>query len=790
MNQVKSGPSNAKYMIVGDAPSREDIQQNKAFAGVVGEELDKLLRENGIARDECYCTYVAPICMPFETSDKAFFATKTSGRYPEYKGKFPMPIVVLGIKALEADIKRIEPKKILLLGHLALWAVTGEWGVGKFRGSQLEYRVSFGADGIKSIPALATYPPQTVINMWQYRSIVARDLRRLKEWPEKRITSYITSPLMTQVEDICKALIEAASKEPITISADIETRDNHIACIGFAWSLTQAICIPLSSSSNTSKCYWTEEQEFEIYILIHSILTDPDIHIIWQNGCFDSQFIWEEWQYFPNYHDDTYLLQHTCFPEMKKSLDFISSMYCHHYKYWKEDGKKWEPKMGEEQLWVYNCDDCVNTLESYMALSGIVKHLDLVETHKQTTDLIEPVLFMMINGNKIDTEIRHNLTGEMDAAYKERLDWLAFVIGHPINPKSSKQLGQFFYDDMKYPEIKNRKAKRTTDIKALTKLAQKDPLADLLIENILECRSIGVYSSTFLKAELSQDERIRCSYNIAGTITSRFASSKNIFDEGTNLENVPRPNETKGNLKMPNVRAMFIPDKGYVIVGVDLDRADAQVVAWESGDEPLKEIFKTGEDVHAANALVIGSSRQVAKSFVHGTNYLGSAAGVARACGITLHKTKVGQAAWFAAHPAIKEWHNRVWLDLQTTRTLTTAFGRKRYFFGRVDRNLQKEAMAWVPQATVAQVTNIGLRKMYDDSSKGLLHEVDLQILNQVHDEIVFQFKYDKNTISDVLQRVKELMESTVIPYDEPLVIGVGFKTSLKSWGHIEDYIL
>ena len=47
-------------------------------------------------------------------------------------------------------------------------------------------------------------------------------------------------------------------------------------------------------------------------------------------------------------------------------------------------------------------------------------------------------------------------------------------------------------------------------------------------------------------------------------------------------------------ISLPNVKKMFIPDEGYTIIDADLEKADAQIVAWESGDEELKQIFREG----------------------------------------------------------------------------------------------------------------------------------------------------------------------------------------------------
>jgi hypothetical protein len=52
------------------------------------------------------------------------------------------------------------------------------------------------------------------------------------------------------------------------------------------------------------------------------------------------------------------------FLELPKALHFQASMYAEWYKYWKDDGKFWDPlKMPNEKHWAYNCTDGVYTWE-------------------------------------------------------------------------------------------------------------------------------------------------------------------------------------------------------------------------------------------------------------------------------------------------------------------------------------------------------------------------------------------------------------------------------------------
>ena len=251
-------------------------------------------------------------------------------------------------------------------------------------------------------------------------------------------------------------------------------------------------------------------------------------------------------------------------------------------------------------------------------------------------------------------------------------------------------------------------------------------------------------------------------------------------------------------MKLPNVRELFIPDPGYLIGDVDLDRADLQVVVWEANDADLKRQLKLGVDLHIVNGMQLegrepppeeelieahpeypehkrryARPREFAKAFIHGTNYGGKERTMARTAGITVHRAQQLQRRWFTLHPGIKEWHDRTEESLRTTRSVRNAFGFRRMYFDRID-SILPEALAWVPQSTVAIVTNKGLVNL--DAN---LPQVEL--LLQVHDSLVFQ--YEKRFDPTIRLKIRDnlLIE---VPYEDPLIIPVGLKLSDKSWGH------
>lgn len=244
---------------------------------------------------------------------------------------------------------------------------------------------------------------------------------------------------------------------------------------------------------------------------------------------------------------------------------------------------------------------------------------------------------------------------------------------------------------------------------------------------------------------------------------------------------------------LPNVRKFFVPDPGYICFDVDLAGADAQIVAWEAGDEPLKQAFRDyqagkGKKVHCVNALdMFGAQRAGAdgktepyygraKAGVHLTNYGGKAKTLSSALHLSIPEAEWFQREWFRKHPAIAEWHERVQDGLNKTRSVTNPFGFVRTYFERMD-NLLPQALAWGPQSAVAIIIDTAYNRI-----TAQLPEVD--ILLQVHDSLVGQVRIAQwKTVKPIL---RELLSVTV-PYPDPLIIPTGLKTSTVSWGDCQD---
>lgn len=783
------GPRNAKIVIIGEALGEQEEFGGGPFMGHSGNELTKMLAEAGIRRQDCYITNVLWERPPDNDLDYYFAKNKTEAKQLEpqgwkwINGKCCAPAIQSALFRLDAELSCLRPNVIIALGNVPLWATTGKWGVTTWRSSEMES--PYG----KVVP---TYHPAGILRQWDWRATAVHDLRRAareSEYDELRRAPWqfcVRPSLGAVLERLDTILSKLTAGDRVHLSVDIETRAGHIACIGLAWSKLEAICIPFMCIER-KEGYWTEGQESAIVWKLHQVLKHPNAFIIGQNHSFDLQYL--RYHYLLDYEVDfdCYVAQSIVFAGQPRTLDYQASMYNEHYRYWKEDGKEWDPSMPEEQLWSYNCEDTVRTFECYEVLDKLI---DTFKLRDQFSLWMRRVyhcyLSMMYRGTLVDRDAQAGMAVEIMDHMAIREQFFIDITGAPLNPRSPIQMKELFVDRLGQKIRFNRKTKRPSlDDEALEDIGNKEPLLSPLTEAIAEYRSLGIFLSTFVRMSLDPDGRARTDFSgIAETY--RSTSHKNPFGRGGNLQNIPSGNRTS-TMKMPNVRTMFKPDAGYTIGEVDLAGADAQVVAWDADDPILKQMFREKVKLHVENNKMMygrlagpdGKAEPYytrIKQGVHLTNYLGQPRTMAAVLAITVKEAEAFQRRWFEIHPWIYNWQERIKGEMFATRRVYNKFGFRRYYFDRIE-SVMAEAVAWIPQSTVAIVCATAMCNTD-------LNLPEVQILLQVHDSFVFQVRTDR------WQTVKQQMIPhlhVVVPYDDPLIIPFGLKTSTKSWGHAVD---
>jgi len=401
---------------------------------------------------------------------------------------------------------------------------------------------------------------------------------------------------------------------------------------------------------------------------------------------------------------------------------------------------------------IYNGLDCCITHEVLDAIREIGPAPSI---YNFTRALQAPVMDMMRRGFLVDSYERQKgietLTVEIDRLTALLNKFSYAFWDRPLKANSPKMLQEFFFGEMKIPEIwtsKKGERKLSMDREALEKLDNYFH-ARPFVATILAIRD-AVKQLSVLKTEIDSDGRMRTSYNVAGTETGRFSSSTNAFGTGTNLQNI-----TAG------LRTMFISDPGYKICGIDLEQAESREVGWLSGticgDWSYLDACYSG-DLHTLVARTAWphldwngdakhdrriadtpfyrnlTYRDLAKKLGHGSNYRGLPPTMARHAKLPVAVAEQFQRNYFDQFPGIPKWHRWVAQQLQTTHRLVTPFGRERTFFGRAnDDTTLREAIAFSPQSATADRLNLILWRVW-------YYMPEVQLIAQVHDALYFQY--------------------------------------------------
>lgn len=801
------GLTGAPILIIWDYPTKADRAAGQLNAGPAGRLLAELFQQNGASLANCRQVNVLPFWNEDDDLKKVLNPRKTCpGPGWEKDGDlWVAPELLEHRKYIRETIAAENPQLIITVGDVALWAVLGLIGVAKWHGSRL-IRSDFKGYVVPiQSPEKALFDDQNYVNL----SIDVK--RAIRIWRGEQRPRFPNIEVVKSPEEAISglgALILLAKKKPeefFYLSLDLETRNKAIACIGLAWTAENALVIPILKEG--APFFWLEEIEHQIIVLLQHLLYLPNVVVIGQNIIHDVQYLHRQYGIVPPRVRDTMIGHHSIYSTLRKGLDFLSLMYAQDHVYWKDEIKDWDPSIGEQQYWLYNGKDACITWEIWPEIEASMLQQGMAEHGMFQQEQFFPVFRMMARGVRYDELLRKQYREELIEAAHSRQERLNYLVGHELNANSSKQLSDFFYTDLGLPAVHNLATDAiTTNSPAMASLALRYPWLKPICQLIVELRSIGVFLKTFIQASPDDDGRMRCSYNIAGTATTRYSSSQNAFYSGMNLQNIPVSEKvkikSKDYIKLPNIRKLFIPDHGKMFFDMDLQRADLYVVVWEADDSDLKKALRLGVDMHCYSAADIfdikgipyeelveshpnypehrarigEANRSKAKVGVHATNYGVGDYKLAQSLGITRLEADRFRTRWFGAHPGIKKWHLRTETLAKKQRFVENKFGARLYTFRSI--NLP-ELLGWLPQSTVAGVIN---RILIDIDKANMTGLSDTEILLQVHDSIAGQFPIAREETETRI--LLGAAGDITVPYDDPLVIPATIHTSSQSWGH------
>lgn len=772
--------ASAKCAIVGDVSTLQEVKSGRMFGGSVGNVLQRCLAEADLIRSECYITNVIkdidkPIQSRYHEKSKTF--------YPEGQEY---------ISALKAELELLDPKFIIAVGELALNALTSRQGIYKWRGSVIESTLIRGKWVIPIIHPNTVPPPK---RMYLNRYLISFDLQRAARWikigqympPDYSVkirpTYFEILSYLKKIEDSCNM-----------VAFDIEVYNEEVSCISFAHNTHYAMSIPFINNYGDM---FTVNQELEIWKRIARILQNPKIQKLGQNLSFDVHFLLRKYGIATNSMHDTMIAQQIISPDFKKGLDFITSVHTD-FQYHKDEGKKWFKVGGAwEQLWNYNGLDSLVCMVAFPNQVNELHNQQNMATYDRQRAIIEPLVYMQEHGIKADMPGITGALRDMEEEIVELQLKLNKLAGRKLNANSTPQLSKYLYGELGFSKY-TKKGSVTCDDLAMKRLIRKGCEEAKII---LAIRKLRKLSGTYLSLDkFDEDGRIRCSYDPVGTRYSRVSSSKNIFETGMNMQNWPH-----------SLLMYLMADEFMVGYAMDLSQAENRLVAQVGNILPMIEAFEKGLDVHSiTGAMIFGGTvdeikaeantkikctdigdgthtkRDWGKKANHGFNYGWQHRNFALKNEIPENDGKFIFNKYHQTYPGVQQtYHKSVKRSLQTDRTITNLMGRKTLFLGELTNKTYQEAYSCIPQGTVGDVINErGLSYVYYNTD--LFAPVEL--LNQVHDEIVFQIPAPNHPTTPctweqhatMLKLIKDSLEVPLTVHGRDFVIPVDTTVFLR----------
>ena len=778
------GPLNAQIMFVGEAPGEEEDKVGKPFVGYAGSTLNNLLGQAGIARYQCLVTNVARERPP---------ANKISFYFEDKKCTIPKPKMKEWIEKLREEIKLYNPNIIVALGHTALWALTGEKKISDFRGYILPCTLVPGKK------VLATYHPQAINFEWKLYFPTVLDLRkalRHSAFPEIPEVKQVFVPNATPKEFIAYMEELIAHPEWDKLSVDVETVQpgSHIEELGLSHEPNFGMSVFLLKGRTAAM---PEQDELLLWQTFSRLVSCKKV--IMQNGAYDIGVLWHNNHILVNtLWMDTLIAAHVCWPELPRDLGFLGSI-CLDVSPWKNSSKSE----------VYNPADAANTLGIAEVLDKEIDRQGIRKTFDFEMSLIPPALMLQLQGIEVDREKQKELIDLWSAKRLDMETQLETILGKKVNFKSSKQMQQLLYFDLKLPvQYKRRKSVEetrtmTTDANALRTLARLVP-NNPIFNLILEYKKSDTLVNNFLSIELSPENKVHTSYNITGASSDdeedtkktkrsfgRWSSSASIilpFGSG-NLQNIPG-----------EARKMYRAKPGWKIIQADYSQAEAVVVSYLTNDQKLKKMFedsfglskteKKPYDIHKITfAQMAGISldqvtkeqRTAGKTVRHATSYSAGPQVLANRLGIKLAEAKILMEAYHKANPGLKMWYGGIQQELKKNRTLSNLFGRKHRFLDRWGDSLFRSAYSYIPQSTVGDLLNHALLRLYA-AIENLPYE--LIILLQLHDALYVMV--EEANVDQTIKLMRECMLIDLTCGNETFKIDMDFKCG-DSWSEGEE---
>ena len=311
--------------------------------------------------------------------------------------------------------------------------------------------------------------------------------------------------------------------------------------------------------------------------------------------------------------------------------------------------------------------------------------------------------------------------------------------GEPFNIQSPKQLGVVLFEKLGLPPVKKTKSGYSTNAEVLEKLRDRHPI----IQAVMDYRMLTKLQSTYaegLQKEITPDGRIHTTFQNTVTATGRLSSTE------PNLQNIPVRTELGSE-----IRKMFVPRPGWVLVDADYSQIELRVLAHIADDRAMQEAFRSGEDFHRLTASrvfhvppedVTPLMRRQAKAVNFGIVYGISEFSLAQDIGVSRREAKEYIERYLTQYPGVRDYMKKIVETARTQGYVSTLFGRRRMIPEIRSTNFnirsgaERIALNTPVQGTAADIMKLAMVRVFRALETNGLRA---RLLLQVHDELIVE---------------------------------------------------
>ena len=362
---------------------------------------------------------------------------------------------------------------------------------------------------------------------------------------------------------------------------------------------------------------------------------------------------------------------------------------------------------------------------------------------KLYTDMELPLCQVLYRMEKEGIAIDRGQLEQFGTMLSERITDLEKLIfsysGGEFNINSTKQLGELLFEKLGLPPVKKTKTGYSTNADVLEKLKNKHPIIPAIMEYRMLTKLKSTYADGLIKV-IDEDGRIRTTFQNLVTATGRLSSTE------PNLQNIPVRTDLGAE-----IRKMFIPKSGCVLVDADYSQIELRVLAHIARDEAMQAAFIGGMDIHTATAAqvfgvapeaVTPLQRRNAKAVNFGIVYGISEFSLAEDIGVSRYEAKEYIDSYLANYRGVRDYMKQVVVDAREIGYTQTMYGRRRYIPELKSSNFnvrsgaERIALNTPIQGTAADLIKLAMLRVDQALEE---HFPQAKLILQVHDELIVE---------------------------------------------------